>query len=144
MNESVARFAGMTQDQMADFADEVGNPPGDPLFGNEYEWRFEPSFDWRVMGWSNLQTSTIGGVLSGPGVKWARGCLPGWPAGNEQYKDWLDNPQMPLVLVCVNGQWDLWDGAHRLAAALLKRRYAVPALIGVNREKDPEKWHPGY
>jgi hypothetical protein len=137
----VLEFGSMSQAELIAFAEAVGNPPTDPMFADEYIWKFEPEFDWSVLNWNHLRTHQIGSrVIDGPGKDWALKCLPGWPDGHDQYKDWLEKPLTPLVFVCVNGEWELWDGAHRLAASLLCCRYRVPALLGTNKESDPDKW----
>ena len=47
------------------------------------------------------------------------------------WEDALEFPvREPLILIDEDGDWGIWDGSHRLAAAAVSGRKTVPAIVG--------------
>ena len=113
------------------FADQFSR--GEPGYGrpSDFLWSYDSAFPLLRIGGDSEDL-----------VKWAAEERVAWiesfgdERGLELSECWLSNPEdRPIVVVVgTDGRIYVWDGNHRIGAALAAGRFAVPAIVGRRRK----------
>lgn len=59
--------------------------------------------------------------------------------GEDYFEDMLDNEiRDPVIISYVDNKYAVWDGWHRIAAAIVSRKKYIPVILGTENEFAPK------